>query len=34
VVLQAVSARRDLDAFGPDAAEWRQLARDMLKDCD
>jgi hypothetical protein len=31
---QAVSARRDLDAFGPDAAEWRQLARDVLKDCD
>ncbi len=31
---QAVSARKDLDAFGLDAAEWRQLARDVLNDCD
>jgi hypothetical protein len=30
---QAVAARSDLDAFGPDAAEWRQLARDVLRDC-
>jgi hypothetical protein len=29
----AVAARADLDAFGPDAAEWRQLARDVLRDC-
>ena len=29
----AVAARGDLDAFGPDAAEWRQLARDVLRDC-
>ena len=29
----AVVARGDLDAFGPDAAEWRQLARDVLRDC-
>ena len=29
----AVLARGDLDAFGEDAAEWRQLARDTLKDC-
>jgi hypothetical protein len=28
----AVSARSDLD--GPDAAEWRQLARTALDDCD
>ena len=31
---QAVLARKDLDAFGPDAAEWRQLARNVLEDCD
>jgi hypothetical protein len=30
---QAVAARADLDTFGPDAAEWRQLARDVLRDC-
>jgi hypothetical protein len=30
---RAVDGRRDLDAFGPDAAEWRQLARDVLRDC-
>jgi hypothetical protein len=30
---QAVSERRDLEAFGPDAAEWRRLARDALKAC-
>jgi tetratricopeptide (TPR) repeat protein len=30
---QAVSGRGDLDSFGPDAAEWRQLARDALEDC-
>ena len=29
----AVSTRADLDAFGPDAAEWRQLARGALDDC-
>lgn len=29
----AVAARDDLDAFGPDAGEWRQLARDVLRDC-
>ena len=29
----AVAARTDLDAFGLDAAEWRQLARDVLRDC-
>jgi hypothetical protein len=29
----AVAARRDLDSFGPDAAEWRQLAREVLRDC-
>jgi tetratricopeptide (TPR) repeat protein len=29
----AVMAHRDLDSFGPDAAEWRQLARDVLRDC-
>jgi tetratricopeptide (TPR) repeat protein len=31
---QAVATRADLDSFGPDAAEWRQLARDVLRDCD
>jgi hypothetical protein len=30
----AVANRRDLDGFGPDVAEWRQLARDALRDCD
>jgi len=29
----AVAGRTDLDAFGEDAAEWRQLARDTLQDC-
>ena len=29
----AVEARADLDGFGPDAAEWRQLARAALQDC-
>ena len=29
----AVLARRDLDSFGPDAAEWRQLAADVQRDC-
>ena len=29
----AVAGRGDLDAFGPDAAEWRQLARDVSRDC-
>jgi hypothetical protein len=29
----AVASRADLDAFGPDAAEWRELARDVLRDC-
>lgn len=29
----AVAGRQDLDAFGPDAAEWRQLAREVLRDC-
>jgi hypothetical protein len=30
---RAVAARGDLDAFGPDAAEWRQLAQQVLRDC-
>lgn len=30
----AVVTRADLDTFGADAAEWRQLARDTLQDCD
>jgi tetratricopeptide (TPR) repeat protein len=30
---RAVSGRGDLDAFGPDAAEWRQLAQQVLRDC-
>lgn len=30
----AVTNRRDLDGFGPDVAEWRQLAQDTLRDCD
>jgi hypothetical protein len=29
----AVAARGDLDSFGPDAAEWTELARDVLRDC-
>ena len=29
----AVADRGDLDAYGDDATEWRQLARDTLKDC-
>lgn len=29
----AVNARADLDSFGPDAAEWRQMARAALADC-
>jgi hypothetical protein len=31
---QVVSARRDLDAYGPDGAEWGRLARRVLADCD
>lgn len=30
---QAVATRADLDALGPDAGEWRALARDVLRDC-
>jgi hypothetical protein len=29
----AVAARQDLEAFGPDAAEWRRIAHDVLRDC-
>jgi hypothetical protein len=29
----AVRGRQDLDAFGADAAEWRQLAGTALRDC-
>lgn len=29
----AVEGRADLDGFGPDAAEWRRLARGALHDC-
>lgn len=29
----AVATHPDLDGFGEDAAEWRQLARDTLQDC-
>jgi hypothetical protein len=29
-----VTARADLETLGPDAAEWRQLARQALADCD
>jgi len=29
----AVAGRTDLSGFGPDAAEWRQLARAALQDC-
>lgn len=31
---QAVVSRTDLDSFGPDAPEWRDLARKALGDCD
>ncbi len=30
----AVEARADLDTFGVDAVEWRQLARSALGDCE
>jgi tetratricopeptide (TPR) repeat protein len=30
---EAVARRADLDAFGPDAAEWRALAQDVLRTC-
>jgi tetratricopeptide (TPR) repeat protein len=30
---QTVAARTDLDSYGPDADEWRGLARDALRDC-
>ena len=30
---EAVARRTDLDAFGPDAAEWRALARSTLRIC-
>ena len=30
----AVANRRDLGGFGPDVAEWRQLAQGALRDCD
>jgi hypothetical protein len=29
----AVARRSDLDAFGPDAPEWRRLADEVLRDC-
>jgi len=29
----AVSARADLDAFGPDAAEWRKIVADVFGSC-
>jgi len=31
---QAVVSRGDLEGYGVDAAEWRALAREALKDCD
>jgi tetratricopeptide (TPR) repeat protein len=31
---RAVANRRDLESFGPDVAEWRQLAGDALRACD
>jgi hypothetical protein len=31
---EAVARRADLDAFGPDAAEWRQLAGKVLRGCE
>ena len=30
---EAVARRSDLDAFGPDAAEWRRLADEVRRDC-
>jgi len=30
---EAVARRADIDAFGPDAAEWRVLAQAALRDC-
>jgi hypothetical protein len=30
---EAVRRRADLDAFGPDAAEWRSLAEEALRIC-
>jgi hypothetical protein len=30
---RAVAARADLDSLSPDAAEWRKLAADVLRDC-
>ncbi len=30
---RAVAARSDLATFGPDAAEWLELARGVLRDC-
>jgi hypothetical protein len=30
---EAVAGRTDLDSYGPDAAEWRTLAEDALRDC-
>jgi hypothetical protein len=30
---QAVMARADLDVFGPDAADWRRLAGEVVRDC-
>jgi tetratricopeptide (TPR) repeat protein len=30
---QAVATRSDLDAYGPDAADWRKLAADVLRTC-
>ena len=30
---EAVARRSDLDAFGPDAPEWRRLADEVLRDC-
>lgn len=30
---QAVSARADLDGFGPDGPGWRTLAEGVLRDC-
>ena len=31
---QAVLARQDLESFGPDAGEWRDMARAALRDCE
>jgi hypothetical protein len=30
---EAVARRSDLDAFGPDAGEWRRLADEVRRDC-